>query len=322
MIRKCRLLAVFAVAVCPACAESPNMAAPQTAAANARAVDVDAPNGMCRAGAQMLDHVGCIDEELSFSVDALDVCRSTGETECSTRCQQGDAPSCTSLALVHAFALETGPNTTYAARLLDHSCASGDGPACTDLGVLHAKGLGFPVDVERAETLYAVACDRGDIVGCADLTRARTWGADPPENVVRAAGVVENACLSTSDARACAALGSMRERGSAVPRDQALAASLFSRACQAGDVASCDELGRAYLAGNGVAPDDVTALQLFRRACDRARSDACTDLAEMYCMGRGVPRDAARSTILLRQACEAGDDAACHAKSCTGWAPL
>lgn len=304
--------------ICPACGKSPDLSAPDTPASLARAVDVDAPNGVCRGGAQMVPHVGCVDEELSFSADAVGACRSTGEPECSTRCQQGDAPSCTALAIVHEFALETTPNMTYAARLLDKSCAGGDGAACNDLGVLYAKGLGFPVDVERAETLYAVACDRGDLGGCANLARARSWSGEPPENVAKAVHVVQRACTSSSDARACAAVAWMRARGSVLPRDEKMAADLFQHACDAGNVDSCDRLGKAYLRGDGVPPDDVTALQLFRRACDRASADACTDLANMYCMGRGIPRDPQRSTALMQQACDAGDDVACKSKACSG----
>ncbi len=308
--------------ICPACGVSPDLQVPQGPAALARTVDVDAPNGVCRAGAQMIPHIGCVDDELSFSKEAVDACRSTGEPECSTRCQNGDAPSCTALALVHAFGLEATSNTTYAAHLLDMSCAAGDGAACNNLGVMHAKGLGFPIEVERAETLYAVACDHGSIAGCANLARARTWGEEPPATVLQALQTVDRACDSSSDAKACGALGVMRARGSGVPRDEHLAAKLYEKACEAGDVASCDRLGKAYLDGDGVAADDVTALQYFRRGCDRGQAEACTNLATMYCMGRGVPRDATRSTSLLRQSCEAGDRAACRAKSCSGWAPM
>jgi len=314
-------VALFA-AFCPACGMSPDPQAPQGPAAAARAVDVDAPNGVCRAGAQMVAHIGCVDAELAFSSESLDACRSTGEPECSVRCQKGDAPSCTSLALVHAFGLETSTNTTYAAELLERSCAAGDGAACNDLGVLHGKGLGFPVDVERAETLYAVACDHGSVIGCANLAGARVWGAEPPATVMQALHTVENACNSGGEPHACTALGLMRARGSGIDRDEKVAASLFTKACESGDVVSCDRLGKAYLAGDGVTPNDITAIQLFRKACDHAQAEACTDLANMYCMGRGVPRDSTRSTALLQQTCEAGDTVACRTKTCGGSVPM
>jgi TPR repeat protein len=322
MSAKAGILFILFAAICPACGVSPDLQAPQGPAEVARSVDVDAPNGVCRAGAQMIPHIGCVDDELSFSKEALDGCRSTGESECSARCQGGDAPSCTALALVHAFGLETTSNTAYAAHLLDVSCAAGDGAACNDLGVLHGKGLGFPVDVERAETLYGIACEHGNVVGCANLAGARTWGDELPAPVQQALQTVDRACQSASDGRACGALGLLRARGSGVPRDEHLAAKLYEKACDAGDVGSCDRLGKAYLDGDGVVADDVTALQFFRRGCDRAQAEACTDLANMYCMGRGVPRDAPRSTALLRQSCEAGDKVACRARSCSGWAPM
>jgi uncharacterized protein len=305
------------VTVCPACGESPDIGAPPAAANAPGSALVDAPNGVCPAGAQLVPHVGCVDEDLAFPADEVATCRASGEQACSARCQAGEAPSCTSLAILHQFALETTANTAYATRLLDQACALRDGAACNDLGVMHAKGLGFPVDVARGETLYQVACDYGQIVGCENLTRSRAWGSDAPEFVARAAAVVENACLSASDPRACESLGWMRERGSAVPRDETAAVGLFKRACDAGAVGACEQLGRAYMQGAGVGEDDKAAARLFRRACDDARSDGCMDLATLYCMGRGVPRDAARSTALLRQTCSAGDPAACRARSCS-----
>jgi TPR repeat protein len=304
---------------------SPDIPAPESAASSGGG-DIDAPNGVCRAGAHRVEHLGCVDDELAFSTDALETCRSVGAPECDARCEGGDAPSCTALALVHELALEASPNTTYAARLLDKACAAGDGAGCNDLGVLHAKGLGFPVEIERAEILYGLACQHGSVVGCANLVTARTWGSDVvgegsdqttiPAGIAYAASVVERACTASHDARACAAVGVLRARGSVRERDEKLAATFFASACDAGDARACDELGRAYLRGGGVEADDVTALKLFRRACDEGRSDACTDLATMYCLGRGVPRDASRSASLFREACEAGDAAACRANAC------
>jgi TPR repeat protein len=308
--------------VCPACGLSPDVPAPQSGAEAAHSGDADAPNGVCRVGAQRVEHVGCVDEELSFSPDALDACRSDGAKQCDERCQSGDTPSCTALALVHQLALEASPNTTYAAHLYEKACAAGDGAACNDLGVMHGKGLGLPVDYDRAETLYAVACEKGNVEGCVNFATSRSWGSDPPENVAHAVLAVQDACVSAGQARACAALGKMRARGSAIERDEKLAASLFDRACTGGDVHACEELGRAYLQGDGVTPDDDQALRLFRKACDSARSDACSDLAMMYCMGRGVAKDPVRSTTLFRQACDAGEASACRAKACGVVAPL
>jgi len=308
--------------VCPACGQSPDLPAPRTEAEATGRAAADAPNGVCHAGSQKIDHVGCVDEELAFSIDALDACRSSGARECDERCQRGDTPSCTALALVHQLALETVPNTTYAARLFDKACAAGDGAACNDLGVLHGKGLGFPVDFDRAEALYAVACDRGSVMGCANLATSRTWGQSPPEAVGRAVLAVKDACVSAAQPRACAALGVMQAKGSAMPRDETLAASTLDRGCTGGDAAACEQLGKAYFQGDGVAPNDDLAMRLFRKSCDSARSDGCTDLATMYCMGRGMPRDVPRSEALFRQACDAGDVSACRAKACGAAAPL
>jgi len=308
--RNALLLVALLGVVCPACGQSPILPAPRTEAEASGRAAADAPNGVCRAGTQRVEHVGCVDEELAFSADALASCRNSGTRECDELCQKGDTPACTSLALVHQLALETAPNTTYAARLFDKACAAGDGAACNDLGVLHGKGLGFPVDYDRAEALYTVACDRGSVMGCANLATSRTWGDHPPDAVGRAVLAVTDACVSAAQPRACAALGAMQAKGSAMPRDQKEAAATLDRGCTGGDASACEELGRAYLQGDGVAPSDDLAMRMFRKAC--------TDLATMYCMGRGMPRDVERSAVLFRQACDAGDEAACRAKGCSG----
>jgi TPR repeat protein len=310
------VFALFGV-VCPACAQSPDMPAPRTESEAVGRAVADAPNGVCHTGAQRVDKVGCVDEELAFSADALEACRNSGAHECDERCQNGDTPACTSLALVHQLALETAPNTTYAARLFDKACAAGDGAACNDLGVLHGKGLGFPVDYDRAEALYTVACDRGSVMGCANLAISRTWGDHPPDAVARAMLAVTDACVSAGQPRACAAFGAMQAKGMGVPRDEKGAAATLERGCEGGDASACEQAGKAYLRGEGVAPNDDRAMLLFRKACDAARADACTDLATMYCMGRGMPRDVDRSAALFRQACDAGDESACRAKGCT-----
>jgi TPR repeat protein len=323
--KSCALIAFAALvgASCPACGRNPERAAPNTSASSGqRSQDADAPNGVCPAGAQTVEHIGCVDERLAYSPDALDQCRSAGAADCDAACQRGDAPACTALGLVHLLALEASPNTAYAARFFDQACAQGDGAGCNDAGVLHLKAMGFPLDVERAETLFQLACEHGSVEGCVNLSTARPWGDRAPDNVSQAALAVQRACESASNARACAALGWMLERGSAFPRDERGGAQLYMRACFQGDEGACDNLGRVYLGGAGVKPDDARAFSLFREACNHARSDGCTDLAIMYCLGRGAPRDPVRSAALFRQACEAGDAAACRSKECSGWAPL
>ncbi len=316
------LIASFLGVVCPACESGRDRGDPLPPAQAASAVDVDAPKGVCREGANMVEHVGCVDDAFAYSVDGVESCREAGLTQCEDACQKGDPSACSSAAILHLLAIETTPNTAYAASFFEKACVAGDGAGCNNLGVLHGKGIGFPVDVDRSETLYAVSCEHGSVVGCANLAMGRAWSSDPPENVKYAASVVQRACMSSADARACSAFGWRLERGSVLARDERQAVELYQKACQGGEPSACERLGKLYLEGTGVAADDVTALNLFRKACNEARSDACTDLATMYCMGRGIPRDPPRSTALLQQACHAGDRAACRSKECNPLLPL
>ena len=53
-------------------------------------------------------HIGCVDDEVSFSPDAVEACRSSGEAECRARCDKGDSGACTALALALGKLLQAG----------------------------------------------------------------------------------------------------------------------------------------------------------------------------------------------------------------------
>ncbi|MGH7440224.1 MAG: hypothetical protein ACRENE_31415 [Polyangiaceae bacterium] len=70
-------------------------------------------------------------------------------------------------------------------------------------------------------------------------------------------------------------LASWYEAGGLVPADHAMAARLYSKACDAGDTSSCVLLGIAFARGDGVDRDDDRATRLFGQACDAGEEQGC-----------------------------------------------
>jgi hypothetical protein len=66
--------------------------------------------------------------------------------------------------------------------------------------------------------------------------------------------------------------------GQGIPKDAGLAAGLFQRACEGGEVAACANLGLMYQSGRGVPRDEARAAALLRAACDRGFGEACQAL--------------------------------------------
>jgi TPR repeat protein len=89
-------------------------------------------------------------------------------------------------------------------------------------------------------------------------------------------------------------------------------------ACTRGEGESCFALARTYYLGRGVATDYSRAASLYSRACDAGNSKGCGWLGAMY-EGQGLAKDAARAAAmysrevaLLSKACDAGDPSSCN----------
>jgi len=70
-------------------------------------------------------------------------------------------------------------------------------------------------------------------------------------------------------------------------------------------------LGTLYERGQGLTKDDARAAQLYERACDAGSGTGCGFLGDMYLKGRGVKKDKSRATVLWRKACQLGWAQAC-----------
>jgi hypothetical protein len=132
-----------------------------------------------------------------------------------------------------------------AAQQLRFACELGDLPACGRLGDMFvnpaavlpdgAQYRGIEQDYFYAAQAYQSGCNEAGV---------------PEASDVRPDGKV--------DARSCARLGELHERGAGVMRSAEFAANLFDRACRAGASAWCakaDEVRQAVADGTWVHPD-------------------------------------------------------------------
>ena len=109
--------------------------------------------------------------------------------------------------------------------------------------------------------------------------------------------------------------------GEGVKQDYAQAATLFRRACIAGEMPSCKNLGVLYLQGNGVAQDVSAATTLFDKACTGGDGRTCAALAQALAEGSGgITQDTKRAkalyeraATLLQSECDLGSGEACSA---------
>jgi TPR repeat protein len=67
----------------------------------------------------------------------------------------------------------------------------------------------------------------------------------------------------------------MHEYAHGVPKDDAAAAALYQRACDAGWLGGCYNLAIMFENGRGVAQDRGRALALYEAACDAGATPAC-----------------------------------------------
>lgn len=66
-----------------------------------------------------------------------------------------------------------------------------------------------------------------------------------------------------------------------VGRDEAVAAPLYQKACDAGDALGCSGIGFSYEVGRGVVKDVARALTLYQKACDGGDTYGCEAVKRM-----------------------------------------
>ena len=125
----------------------------------------------------------------------------------------------------------------------------------------------------------------------------------------QAAEIFRKAC-DAGEAAGCLQ-GGIMYRNNALVRNLPVAMQMFERACDAGTPQGCTSLGTEYARGVAVAKDEVRAATLFKRACDGGGLIGCGSLGRAYQEGRGVARDDAMARSFYQKACDGGVPAGC-----------
>jgi hypothetical protein len=60
------------------------------------------------------------------------------------------------------------------------------------------------------------------------------------------------------------------------------ARTLFTQACDGGNLNACNYLGFIYANGQGIPPDAKTAQEIYQKACDQGNLLSCTSLGSMF----------------------------------------
>ena len=114
------------------------------------------------------------------------------------------------------------------------ACRVSDFEVCQAAGERFEKGVGTAVNRTDAAVLYGLACNNGIAAACTDLAGLHAGPFDKHETDL--------------------------------PKDQTMAATLYQRACDAGDGEGCGMLADRYETGIGVEKNLDTALELYRKA--------------------------------------------------------
>ena len=231
---------------------------------------------------------------------------------------------------------EGGASLDCVARMFSEACTGGDIRACGFAGRLWLDGAGAAQDAETAQRGLAMltrACDGGLAVSCGVAARwlarkaadsaqdtadgtpdgspdGTNNGADDGQ-VLKARLELEQSCLS-GQPDACFQVGQAFEGGNeGFPRDAALAATEYARACDLEDARACNSIGCALEYGDGVPRDSARANEAFERSCHLGESTGCANVGYMAEHGEGTSKDVPRARALYIDACRAGEFYGC-----------
>ena len=244
----------------------------------------------------------------SYKSDAT--CRSTTEPNdkrreaCRSACARakGRGEACT----MHGTLLSYGgpAELKEASAVLGSSCEAGDGAACARAAWLTAFPLGgFQApDAKRAAEHASTACSSAP-AHCAPLGVALELGW--AKNKEDAASVYDKAC-GAGDALGCAHRASMP--GAKVDdAARAKALTALEPVCAAGDPYACAAVG-VLKEHTGVAD----AAPVLRKACDAGAGLACNNLAALLVEGKGGEAPPDKIFGLFEKACASGEPAGCN----------
>ena len=169
----------------------------------------------------------------------------------------------------------------------------------------------WEIEPDKALRMWTAACAGGDARGCANLGLLYERGLGVEANPVRAADLYRQGCEG-GNAEGCTDLGFLYRQGLGIEANPERAAGLYRQGCEGGHALGCTNLGFLYHQGLGVEANPARAADLYRQGCEGDNAGGCTNLGLLYEKGLGVETDPGRAADFYRQGCEGGNAEGCN----------
>ncbi|WNG17390.1 tetratricopeptide repeat protein [Cystobacter fuscus] len=259
---------------------------------------------------------GCREALRDSPRDTLSECEVRRRVELTRRaCALDVAEGCTELGRweIRGLVKEQGPDRAAASELFQRACTLGDGEGCALKALMTLRGQGVARDAVAARAGLQDACDRfpGSACGLAVEGLAEETLREGTEPEWEWMALFAQRGCDAGDALSCRILGEAFYSGRGVAQDADKAASLYARACEAGDGEACARQGMLLRAEGPWA--EPRAEQLLSRGCELGSPEACrlTVLETLDAQGR--QENTADRRALFRHACDRGAALGCLA---------
>lgn len=216
------------------------------------------------------------------------------------------ASGCAGALVTEADKLYSAGKYAESARLYEEACQDWHVEGCRDLATVlrHKAGKQLKPDGKKLRWAANRACLKGDAVGCRHLAYTYEHGFGGEANLDNALILYRRVCDASvwDGCEDGAAILINRKTSESV----ALAARMYARACDGGQITACAELGyQLYrLGGDKIEADPKRVLALLNRSCQGDQTFGCSYLALTLLQGNeGYPQDRPRGLSLLKRGC-------------------
>lgn len=197
--------------------------------------------------------------------------------------------------------VESGPQETALEKLI-RTAQEGDLNSQMSLGYMYLYGEdGVDVDYKKAFKYYKMAADQNDNVAVNNLGSLYFSGIGTPRNPEVAAQMFAKAS-ELGNIEASVNLAFLYLSGQGVERNYRQAVNMFTKAAEADNPTASFMLGYAYFKGFVVKKDLRHAFELVRKGANAGYDDAQYVLAQMYVNGWGIPQNYGKAMTALNLA--------------------
>lgn len=202
--------------------------------------------------------------------------------------------------------VESGPQETVLEKLI-RTAGEGDVNSQLSLGYMYLYGEdGVEVNHKKAFEYYKMAAAQNDNVAINNLGSLYFSGIGTRRNPQLAAQMFQKAS-ELGNIEASVNLAFLYLAGQGVPKDGNAAMDLFMKASAKNNPTADFMLGYAYFRGYVMEQDLREAFELIRKAANAGYDDALFQLSEMYMNGWGTPQNYGNAVRALRKAVDQGN---------------